>query len=69
MIHRDADHALPRVTETTTSRHSLRRLNCVVYLEWKVPYFVAARSSKPCAVPANGPPLTDWITLDALRIG
>jgi hypothetical protein len=40
-----------------------------LYLEWKVPYVVVDRTDGPYALSAHGPPLPEWVTLDALRIG
>jgi len=56
------------VTSVSTRRRDLT-IKRELYLEWKVPYVVVDRTGVPPTVSAYGPPLPEWITLDALRIG
>jgi len=56
------------VTSASTCRRDLS-IKRELYLEWKVPYVVVDRTSGPYTLSAHGPPLPEWITLDALRIG
>ena len=56
------------VTSVSTRRRDLS-IKRELYLEWKVPYVVVDRTSGPYALSVYGPPLPEWIALDALRIG
>lgn len=56
------------VTSTSTRRRDLS-IKRELYAEWKVPYVVVDRSGGPYTVSAYGPPLPEWVTLDALSIG
>jgi Uma2 family endonuclease len=74
LTHRDlgvAPSGLALVIEVTSMSTRRRDLSIKreLYQEWKVPYVVVDRSGGPYTVSAYGPPLPEWITLDALRIG
>ena len=56
------------VTSVSTRRRDLS-IKRELYLEWKVPYIVVDRAGGPYTLSAYGPPLPEWIGLDALRIG
>lgn len=56
------------VTSASTRRRGLS-IKRELYGEWKVLYIVVDRNNGPYTVTAYGPPLPEWVALDALRIG